>query len=198
MNVVYSGAEGFNELFYQPVANSTIDYLRNQLTGFSEILTQSGRQFMDTAKTHWNNWWADYNSNRAAALMQNTQHYFEAERVRHFDNWEELRSASPRNQTYLMALPELAAAAEKQTIFGFNETYVNPYPELKPEDSPIYHAVNNGVVQFTDEGAYYTNWIDSDKTQSLEFIEQTRVLDAWELARIALFQNQDPTDPYQK
>lgn len=198
MNVVYGGSDGFNELFYQPVSTGVIDYLRGQLTSFSEVLTSSGREFMDTAKTHWNNWWADYNANRAAALMQNTQHYFEAERIRHFDNWQDLRSASPRNQVYLMALPELAKAADKQTIFGFNETYVNPYPNMSPEDSPTYHSVNNGVVQFTSEGAFYENWVDSDSTERLDFIEQARVLDAWELARIALFQNEDPTDPYQK
>lgn len=115
---------------------------------------------------------------------------------------EELQSARPAMQRYIMANPNLRALYHKQLCDGYSDTYRDLEPTKIGEDHYEYRRVMNGIVQDAiDPESGEKTWMATyyfddlhEGDRELDAEEQFDILDAWDACDVAVCRRFDPTD----
>ena len=174
------------------------------------VVSDFGTKFMERAK---NLYEQAYNSQAvlaAKAAIRATKGLFHPNAIVQLDSVDELRSAQPVMQRYLMANPIVRQLYLEQRIDGYSDTYVNVHGKVIGNEHYDYRRVMDGMIvdhelqqmltgKAVDESApewtattYFEDLLQDDR--ELTAMEQTDMLNNYRLQAIAIQQLKDPTN----
>ncbi len=183
---------------------SNLDYFRNQVESISATLNDYGRRFMETSRDLYNTVHDSRLVNAAKAAMRYISGAHHPNEIVYFNTLDDLRTAQPIMQRYVMADPVIRQAYFDYRIDGYSDTYVDMQPGKIGVEHYDYRRMMNGIVQDgTDEHGNY-EWcahIFTDELyegdRELTLVEKVMAMRAGDLARMFLEAGKkDPTDVY--
>lgn len=199
INMIYSDdpSHAFDTILFpnQDSANQT--YIQQQLSSFSNTLTEVGRNWMQGVTNIYN----DINSSAAAhvarsALKAATGIFFN--RIVAINDINDMRFAAPIMQRWVMANPVIRQTYHRQLCSGYVDSYVDIDPGLVGEKHYDYRRVMDSVVTVDPVDGdmvinYYPDQLRSGDVD-LEHREKVAILSTWQLAELFMQQTQqDPT-----
>ena len=206
INVIHGGSPlAFDMLLFGEQPASTQNYIQSQLSGFNQTMTDLGRQFMETSREIYDRLNDSNTIRMAKAAIRMAKGIFHPNTIHDMATVEDLRLAQPLMQRYIMAEPTLREKFRKQQVDGYSNTYVDIEPGLYGSAQYDYRQVMSGVVQdFVDESGEdswksvnYFHELHPDDNE-LSITDKHTVLKVWDLVRMALDAEVDPTDIFAK
>lgn len=198
--VVSGSPELFDlSLFPDPSPFSTA-YIQNQMSNFSQTLTDVGRRFMETSRQIYEQVNNSEAMRMARAALRTARSYFHPNSIRPMETIEDMRSAQPVMQRYIMAQTDLRQMYHKQQVDGYADTYADIEPgRIGPEhydwrrvmDGHIQETVVDGQDSWTAT-MYYDELHPEDR--ELDFREKHIIMSVWDLVKMAIDADRDPTD----
>lgn len=204
INVIHAGhASAFDALLFQDQSPMVDQYIQQQLSNFSHTLTDIGRKFVETSRALYDKV-NDSNAVRLAkAAVRMAKGMFHPNAIIPLETIEDLRAAQTMMQRYIMAEPTLRQQYHKQLVDGFSDTYSDIDPGQVGLSHYDYRRVMNGVVQDTVEEDGTDGWVSMNfyedlrgEDRELDFTEQHAILRTWDVVRMALAAQRDPSDPF--
>lgn len=191
----------FNHIVCPENNYETQNYLKEQLNrncdGFSDIT----RKFFEESKTLYNNLKNSRALNTAKSAIKYAKGLFHPNTILELDSIEALRSAQAVMQRYVMAEPTIRKMYHEQRCDGFSDTYVDLSPKDIGDNHYDYQRVMQGIVvdEVDDEGnveSYFNNYseVELSKESELVFEDQIRILNTWEVMKLYISKNEDPTN----
>lgn len=200
---VFEGSpDVFNAMLYPEQSQSSQTFLRDQLTRFSDTLTDAGRQFVEGAKVTFDKIMNSTAVQTARAIMRQAGNYFNPNLIVAIDNLEGLQQATVGMQRWLMAQPDIRQLYHKQLIDGYADTYVDLYPSDVGSEHYDYRRVMDGSLT---EGGEDDDW-DWESVQypddlmegdrELTISEKSDIISTWDILKLyAEAREEDPTNP---
>lgn len=204
INVVHAGdVRAFDAILFPEQSPQTSFYIQNQLNAFSQTLTDIGRQFVETSKAIYDKI-NDSNAIRLAkAAVRMAKGMFHPNMIIPLETIEDIRAAQPMMQRYIMAEPTLREQYHKQLVDGFSDTYADVEPGRIGEAHYDYRRVMDGIIVDEvdadgEEGWVAHHYFDELRgdDRDLDLVEQTAILRTWDVIRMALAAEKDPSDPF--
>ena len=202
VNVVQGGSPAlFNAMLFPETTPETKQWLYDQFHRDKSMLTDMGRQFMETAGALYKRLNDPSLGRMARSLVRNLTGIAHPNMILPIDTLSDCQGAKPVMQRYVMALPELRRLYHRQLCDGYSDSYIDHDPGMIGVDHYDYRRVMNGVVVDVKKEDGTETWaafmypdelVEGDR--ELEVDEQFIVLNAWETARLALHDKKDPTD----
>lgn len=215
INVVPNGSPmTFSMMLYPEQHQRNQSYIQEKLTQVSTQLgaavSDFGTKFMQRAK---NLYEQAYNSQAvlaAKAAIRATKGLFHPNAIVQLDSLDDLRSAQPVMQRYLMANPIVRELYNEQRIDGYSDTYVNVHGKAIGHGHYDYRRVMDGIVvdhelqsmltgKPADESepewtctTYIEDLLPEDR--ELQAMEQADMINNYRLQAIAISQLKDPTN----
>lgn len=190
--------EAFNQLLFKNQHPAHADYFQQQVTKFSNTLTDAGREFMAKSK-------AIYEKIHDSSVIKAAQAAIRmVKSVRHpnaiwaMKDLDDFRCAKSVMQRWMMAMPELRDLQERRLIAGY-EDYVDHDKGKSGNQQYDFRRVYDGVVQTDENGAsfverYYEDLRPDDR--ELTEVEQLDILTAHRYAKVYLEALEDVTDKF--
>lgn len=205
VQVVIGDTDDFNALVYGAQAHpGTLNYLENQFSGFSQTLTDAGKQFFSNARQMFEHFHGSEAVRIARAAIRKAGSLFQRDEIRSIWDLGQLQQAPLTMQRYIMANPVVRERFNQQTCDGYSETYKDWYPNTIGLDHYDYRRVMDGVVQELPEDDPDGDWVCREHIEDL--VEGDRALTTEEKADIfstwdaveALMEmgGEDPTSPF--
>lgn len=178
-------------------------YIQNQLSNFSQSLTDIGRKFIETSQAIYERV-NDSNAMRIAeAAVRMARGMFHPNTVVHLSTLDELRFAQPMMQRYIMAEPTLREVYHRQQCDGYSDTYADIEPKAISENHYDYRRVMDAViVDIVDENGD-DSWVSRNYIEELhpddkplDIIQKADILSTWEIVKMFVAAGQDPTNPF--
>lgn len=204
INVVHAGDIGaFDAILFPEQSPMNFQYIQNQLTNFSNTLTDIGRSFVEQSREIFEKI-NDSNAVRLAkAAVRMAKGMFHPNMIIPLETVEDLRAAQPMMQRYIMAETTLRSQYHKQLVDGFSETYADVDPGLVGDKHYDWRRVMDGVVVDTTDSEGEDSWVAVQyydelrgDDRELDMVEKVSILHTWEAVRAALFAERDPSDPF--
>ena len=215
INVVPNGSPmTFSMMLYPDQNPRNQTYIEERMQQVSQqlgsVVSDFGTKFMERAR---NLYEQAYNSQAvlaAKAAIRATKGLFHPNAIVQLDTLDELRSAQPVMQRYLMANPLVRNLYLEQRIDGYSDTYTNVHGKVVGHDHYDYRRVMDGVVvdhemqsmltgKPVDIDApewtattYFEDLLQDDR--ELTAMEQTDMLNNYRLQAITIQQLKDPTN----
>lgn len=118
-----------------------------------------------------------------------------------FRTTEQLQSAQPTMQSYIMANRVVRQAYHRHEVDGYSDTYTDLAPGVIGQGHQPYEHVMDGVIEMNEDGTgSYTNFVNArneDGVPLLSVYEKAAVLNTWKLLERAFEEgDRDPTSPW--
>lgn len=204
-NIVDGTVDSFNYLVMPEQHPGIQQYLVHQLGQFSNSLNDIGRGFIEKTREIYETVNSSSAIRMAKAAIRMAKGVLHPNTILPFNTLNDLRSAQPIMQRYLMAQPYIRELYHQQRCDGFSDTYVDVEPGKVGEAHYDYRRVMNGIVteQVTEDGEdtwSYVTYVDTLKEGDRELVieEQAAILHNWEIAKMFHKAGQDPTDLFGK
>jgi len=180
------------------------NYILAQLSNFNSTLNDVGRSFIEASRNIYNK----VNDSNAIRLARNAvrmaKGLFHPNDIVPLESLDELRTAQPMMQRYMMANPYIREQYQKQKCDGYSDTYYDVEPGMVKDDHYDYRRVMNGVIQVIDDPDSPLDWVSKTYIEELHegdrdllVDEQFTILSNWELAKLFMEADSDPTSIYQ-
>lgn len=203
VNVIEGNDDTFNHLCYGQKHPGTLQYLQNQFSNFQQTLSHAGQQFVSSAKEIFD----QYNSSealRAARLALNkVSNIFTPDNIRYLYQPQDLQTAQPTMQRWIMAEPTIRSLFHNQRCDGYSNSYVDVSPGIVGDLHYDYQRVMNGMVctddAKPDEDFRITHYYDEipDGDRELTIDEQVDILNTWDVVRAMIKRGkEDPTNSF--
>jgi len=205
INVIQApNPDSFNYLAFPDQNPDTARYIQNQLTNFSNTLTDVGLSFMNASQDIYKQINDSMSVRAAKAAVRRAKGMFHPNVIVYQDNIEDIRSSQPIMQRYNMAQPTVRELYHKQRCDGYSDTYRDMHPGDIKHDHYDYRRVMDGIIydDVNDEGEYtwavntYAHDNIGDDVD-LTFDEKTDIISTWELIEMFMKEGEDPTDIYE-
>lgn len=178
-------------------------YIQNQLSNFSQSLTDIGRKFIETSQAIYERV-NDSNAMRIAkAAVRMARGMFNPNEIVQMRTIDETRFAQPMMQRFIMAEPTVRAMYHQQLCDGYSETYADVDPGKIGKDHYDYRRATNGLCMDIVEADGSYGWISRSyfedlrpDDRELDITEKANILSTWEIVRMFVEAGQDPTDPF--
>ena len=191
----------FNAMLFPTATVETQEWLDEQWNRDNSMLTDIGRQFMNTATEYWNKIYDPNLQRRIRSIARSVSGMVHPNQIVNLDTIEAIQRAKPIMQRYIMAEPTYRRLFHKQLCDGYSDSYVDNEPGLVGKDHYDWRRVMNGIVQDHvhedgTEGWSFTQWHEDllVDDRELEKDEQFTILNAHELVRAAIGRKIDPCD----
>lgn len=205
INVVQAGPTGFDYAIFGEQSPVNTSYFQQQLSYFSESLNDLGRKFMQGAQEVYDK----INNNEALryarAALRTVRGIFHPNAVVSLESIEDLRSAQPMMQRYIMAEPTLRQQYNRQLIDGYSSTYVDMDVGCMAENHYDYRRVMTGVIQDVQDDSGEDHWVAKqfydearDDERDLTHDERVSILKTWEIVKMFTEAGKDVTDIFAK
>ena len=215
INVVPNGSPmTFSMMLYPEQHQRNQSYIQEKISQVSTQLgaavSDFGAKFIERAK---NLYEQAYNSQAvlaAKAAIRATKGLFHPNAIVQLDSLDDLRSAQPVMQRYLMANPIVRELYNEQRIDGYSDTYVNVHGKAIGHDHYDYRRVMDGIVvdhelqsmltgkavDETEPEWTSTTYIEDllPEDRELQAMEQADMINNYRLQAIAISQLKDPTN----
>ena len=204
IQVIHGGDVNSFDMLAFPMQNAAnASYIQNQLTNFSQSLTDIGRKFIETSQQIYDRVNDSSVLRAARAAIRVAGGMFHPNEIVQLNTLDELRFAQPIMQRYIMAEPSLRDMYARQQCDGFSDSYANIDPGSKGENHYDYRRVMHGIiVDKVDEGGNDT-WSATQYYQEnrgddteLPFEEQVAILRTWDIVKLFVDAGVDPSDPF--
>jgi hypothetical protein len=187
---------------FQNVGTEAREWVNRQLQSSAAVLTDAGRQFLNTA-TELHRVYNDGTLDRMARkLTRSVKSILHPNTIVPLDTISAVQSAQPIMQRYIMAQPDIRELYFKQLCDGYSDSYSNYWGSDIREEHYDYRRVMDGIVEVVKvEGEeeemlkvsyYFEDLIAGDRHLDLD--EKFTILSAWDVVRNALDSKTDPTD----
>lgn len=190
-----------NYLIYPDQHPDNQAYILNQLDAYTHLLLDTGKQYFSQAKEMYERI-NDSGAIRAAkAALRMAKGIVRPNTICPLTTLEDLRTAPPIMQRYIMAEPTLRQLYNDQRADGYSDSYFNPFPNVFGPDHYDYKQVMSGMVEeFVDESGedcwkttmYAYDLLEGDV--ELTFDNKVDIIPTWEFIRMAIEAGEDPSD----
>jgi predicted transcriptional regulator len=196
-----SSLDSFDYLLFPDQNPNNQYFIQQQLTRFSDTLTDAGKKFLETTKAIYEKI-NDSNAVRAAkAAVRMAKGIFHPNSIIYLDNLDYIRTAQPVMQRFIMAEPTIRQYYHEQKCDGFADTYVDIHPGQIGDQHYDYRRVMDAIIQdSTDEEGNY-EWVSKNYLEDLitgdrelHFEEKIDILKTWDVMKMFISQGEDPTN----
>ena len=193
--------DSFNYLVFPEQSPAVANYIQNQLSNFSQSLTDIGRNFIEASRNIYEKV-NDSNAIRMAkAVLRMSKGIFHPNEIIPLETLEEIRAAQPLMQRYIMADPVIRSMYHKQQIDGYSDTYSDIDPKCIGDNHYDYRRYMTGIVQDTvdengEDGWVARNFYDEARLDDvdLDLQQKVMILRTQDVARMFMEAGKDPTD----
>lgn len=201
VNVIHANSPLAFDMLVTPEQNPMNNlFISNQFANISNNLSDIGRKFMDTSRALYEKL-NDSTAIRAAKMaIRMAKGVFHPNTIVQINSLEELQSAQPVMQRYIMAEPTIRELYHQQKCDGYSDTYYDIYPGLIRAEHYDWRRVMDGIVEDTVDENGNPTWeattfaedlAEGDK--ELTFEEQADIISTWDTVRMFVNAGKDPT-----
>lgn len=202
VNVVQGGTPAlFNAMLFPEATPETKQWLYDQFHRDKSMLTDMGRQFMETAGALYKRLNDPSIGRMARSLVRNLSGIAHPNTILPITTLSECQGAKPVMQRYIMAEPSLRRLYHRQLCDGYSDSYVDHDPGVIGVDHYDYRRVMNGVVEDVMKPDGTWTWCATmypdelaEGDRELEVDETFIILAAWDTIKLAMYDKKDPTD----
>lgn len=204
INVIHANdPRSFDLMLFADRNPMTSNYIEQQLTNFSQSLTDIGRKFVETSQAIYEKVNDSSAIRMAKAAIRMAKGMFHPNAIVQLETEQDLRAAYPIMQRYIMADETIRAKYLAQQIDGYSDTYANVDGKAIGREHYDWRRVNTGIVKDTVDENGEDSWTasqyyDDDRPGDipLEFSEKIDILRSQDLARMFIEAGKDITDTY--
>ena len=197
IQISYGDPNEFNYLIYGEKDPGTLNYLENQFTKFSNVLSDAGHAFFSNAKSVYDSFNSSEALRLARAAVRKVGSLFRPDAIRSILELGDMQTAPLTMQRFIMAEPTVRQMYHEQRIDGYSDSYVDMDPGVTGENHYDYRRVMDGIVQTTDDGDEFVTWyIDDlrDGDRTLDITEKVDIMNTWDIVKDLLLNgDRDPT-----
>jgi hypothetical protein len=177
-------------------------YLQNQFSNIASSLSDIGRKFIDGSKELYQKAHDSEMIRRAKAMVRSAMGIQYVNQIMYYGSLQEVQSATPYMQNYLMASPVVRDHYNRQLCDGYSDTYVNIDPGTIKDTQYHYRRTMDGVItEVVDENGnedwsvknYFEDLLPGDR--DLSIAEKSNILATWDVMEMFIKAKQDPTNP---
>lgn len=193
-NFYEGGAAMFDAIVYARPHENTIQFLQNHNQQFYQGLNDAGRQFMDAARSFYDQMGLTYGTRQLEALSRTVEGMWQSDSIRELKSLDELQNAPPAMRRWIMAQPDLRKLYHQQRVDGYINQYVDYFPNDVGEAHYDYRRATNGVVMENDDGSWHARTHFEELLpgdQPLTKLERADIQGTWEYVLAVLTTGQD-------
>lgn len=181
-------------------SQQTREWIAQQSAAVTSTLSQYSQQFFDQSREMFQT----INDSQAMQMLRNVksrlQGAFSSDTIKVARTLEELQTASPNMQRWIMAEPTLRDRYLNNTADGYSETYKNFYGAVAGEAHYDYRRVMSGVGHQDDEGVYTVKHFRDllvEGDEELTTHQKLDIIDTWAMVKYHIERGEeDPSCPY--
>ncbi len=180
---------------------STQNYLREQLNRNCEGFSDVTKRFFQDSRNLFERLNNSTAINTAKRAIKYAKGLFHPNTILELDSIEALRGAQAVMQRYIMAEPTIRKLYHEQRCDGYSDTYTDLHPKDIGENHYDYcRVMQDIVVEEKDSEGNVDNYlnhysdVEFSEEPELEFDDQIRILSTWEVMKLYISSNEDPTN----
>lgn len=195
------GSDAFDAMAGGRLSSETMGWLQDYSAQAYQTFSNYGQGLIDRSRELY----SMIDESSAMQMLRNlgtkAKNVWDGNELKALVSLEELQTASPYQQRYIMAQPDLRQRFLNQEVEGYSDTYENFHGEAVGADHYDYRRVMTGIVDTPNANEDYVCRIFADQLtpndRELSSIEKFDVLDTWALVTRCLDEGgEDPTSPY--
>jgi hypothetical protein len=199
IQVSVGGADEFNALVYGQKHPGTIQFLENQVSNFSNTLTEAGKSFFSNMRNVYEQFNGENAMRLAKAAVRKAGSLFQRDEIR--DIWElgEMQQAPLTMQRFIMANPKARERFHNQLLDGYSDTYVDIYPDKIGTNHYDFRRATTGMVMDDEENDWVCRTFVDDLVEGdreLSFTEKKEIANTWDAVEFLLDGLYDPTSTF--
>lgn len=178
------------------IDQQTTSWLGERANALRTTISGAASQFFDQAKTMY----AMISSNDAIQALRNltakSDNVWNSNVIHSLSTIEQLQTASPIMQRYVMAQPELRKMYLNSEVEGYADSYENLHGDRVGIQHYDYRRVMDGIVVVNEETASFNNFYEliPEGDKELTLYEKVDILRSWNTVNDALdVHEEDPT-----
>lgn len=183
----FTNNDMFSAMVHGAMPESDANYFRQKAQNLANSLpniSDMGKQFIQQVNR--------VNSseflNKTKVLLNHVGNTWQQDTVRPLVTVEQLQSAQTVMQRWIAACPEARTMMDKQLCHGYEGTYVNMTPGLKPTQHLDYVKATIGIEQYCEETDETTQLIydsdyDHDEEEVLTLSQKNQIAVSWDTVR---------------
>ena len=191
----------FNILVCPENNQNTRNYLREQFNRLGEGMSDVTKRFYQSSREKFDRLCNNRVTEMAKDALKNSLGVFHPNTILALTSLDSLRNAQAIMQRYIMAEPNIRKLYLQQRCDGYSDTYQNVHGDSIGENHYDYQRVVNGIIQESkdEDGvvrSYMEHYSDVEYSEEdeLNFNDQIRILDTWEVIRHYVLRDEDPTN----
>lgn len=202
IEVIDGGPQVFSILSSREKHQNTLNWIQSQFSNENILntLNEAGKTFYTGMQSVFDSINSSEAMHRARLAMKKTANIFKPDIVYNLFLIEDIQSAQPVMQRWIMANPAIRQLYHDQGCDGYSDSYVDMHPGMIGEDHYDYRRVMNGIIIDDPEHDWRcTHYLDElyEGDRELDFDEQLDILSTWECVEAYLKAGRyDPTSPF--
>lgn len=177
-------------------------YLQNQFSSIANTLSDIGRKFIDGSKELFQKANDSDMIRRAKAMIRSAVGIQHINQIMYYGTIQEVQSATPYMQNYLMANPVVRDHYNRQICDGYSDTYIDIDPgTIKDKQYHYRRTMDEVVTEIVDEEGNDT-WVVKNYLEELlpgdrdlSIAEKSNILGTWDVMEMFIKARKDPTNP---
>lgn len=197
-------ANTLDYLLYPEQSYATQSYILQQLDNYQNLFHETEQQYMQKARQLYDSIHNSQTARAARAAIRSVKGILRPDVICEMLDLEDVRSAQPVMQRFIMAQPTIRQLYQQQRCDGYHEGYYDAWPNQIKDNHYDYQLVMNGIIQeFTDSDGNdcwkATNYVNDllPNDRELDFTQKVDILHTWEIVEMAITAGLDPTDLYE-
>lgn len=161
-------------------------------------LTNTSQAFFDRAR----DMYQTISESQAVQMLRNlkakTENVWAGNQITELQTLEQLQTASPVMQRWVMAQPDLRKRYLNQSVEGYGDAYTNYHGAVFGSEHYDYRRVMHGVVETSDTGWVAREYVDymANDDVGLSRHERLDILNTWDLVKALMDEGgEDPSSP---
>lgn len=146
VQVSYGDSNEFNALAFGQKHPGTLAFLENQVSNFSQTLTDAGRNFFSNARDVFDRFNGEAAMRLARAAVRKASSLFQRDEIRSIWDMGQMQQAPLTMQRWIMANPVVRQMFQDQRCDGYADTYVDMFPGTIGESHYDYRRAMNGLL----------------------------------------------------
>lgn len=194
------GSYGFNAAIYGRPHENTLNFLQQQVEGFSVGLTDAGQRFMAGARDVYERLSGSHAMRMMRAAGNRIKSMWQADEIRQLTTIAEFQHAPLKMQRWIMAEPTVRRAFHQQRCDGYSDSYVDMHPGDIGEAHYDHRRAMHGWVVETEDGdwkatSYYEDLLPGDP--EVMILEEQHDIQ-WSMKAVAAHMRAGREDPVSK
>lgn len=167
-------------LFGRPMA-STQKYITDRVQQFQQRASEFSTDFLDTVNTHYQGAMSTLKNMQIEGIRGRLNQAWQLDTIRPLTTLDEIRSAPPSMQRWVMAHPVLRECHQEYGIVGYGPDYEDPHPTGIGKTHYDYRRVMDGVITLEDNIVVHRQFIEPlvSVEDYLTSVQKSAILNTW-------------------